>query len=55
VGGTVNFLVTSPPLDIKGGVEAPLEDKKKKHNTIDMSNTRTQDIGLLSFGSSEPV
>jgi hypothetical protein len=47
-------------MDIKGGVEAPpkedeLEVRTSPTTSIAMSNTRTQDVGLLFFGGPEPV
>jgi hypothetical protein len=53
-----------PSLDIKGGVKAPpkgdeLEVRASLTTTtatpIVMSNTRTHDVGLLSFERHEPV
>jgi hypothetical protein len=51
---SVTFLVTSPPLDIKVGVEAP-PGEADNTTIIVMSNTRTHDVGLLSSGRPEPV
>jgi hypothetical protein len=40
-------------LDIKGGIEAP--HKSRSTTSIATSNTRTQDVVLLSSGRLKPI
>jgi hypothetical protein len=54
VTNPIAFLVSSSPLDIKGGVEAP-QKTTDTDSTIATSNTRTHDVGLLSYGWPEAI